>query len=403
MRRADAANLEAAPGLESGPAHLRPPTANLAADLRDAGDLACRCGGDSADFAERRLGAMGRPGDCAGGNCRRWCDRVGRAHHRCRRTAARGDGVWRCHADVDDRCVSGLASLPDGVLRRAVLRPGVRAGWLDFAPASGDPLWAVPLPGCTNRRAVVASHVGTVPLACSNCGGSCRRSWRAVSWCWPSCSGWSIPSRTCCLLASKSRRPVRFDLAVRARLECFPNLGFAGIARQSCCSPARFPIPSARDVRRCAELATASSKRVPDGCGPSTCGRGRKSYRCSTPTGSDAGFTSRRAGDRCLLFYNQPLRHPKYLALVLVVSHRECSLATFRRTLTVLDEVARVKRSDAILCDAWNERISDRLLARWGWESHKPQRWHRNYIKRFYGTYPPAAVDDTTAVLACQH
>ncbi len=99
-------------------------------------------------------------------------------------------------------------------------------------------------------------------------------------------------------------------------------------------------------------------------------------------------YHDRRPGDRCLLYYNQPLGHSNYLALTFVLSHRDCTLATFRRSLAVLDEVARVKRSDAILCDAWNLRISDRLFARWGWQAHKPQRWHRNFIKRFYGAYP---------------
>ena len=94
-------------------------------------------------------------------------------------------------------------------------------------------------------------------------------------------------------------------------------------------------------------------------------------------------------GDRCLLYYNQPRRHPNFLALKYIVSHRDCTLATFNRALLALDEVARVKRSDAILCDAWNLRISDRLFARWGWEPHKPGRWHRHFIKRFYGEYPP--------------
>jgi len=95
-----------------------------------------------------------------------------------------------------------------------------------------------------------------------------------------------------------------------------------------------------------------------------------------------------RPGDRCLLYYNQPRRFANFLALKFVVSQRDCTFATFHRSLEVLDEVARVKRSDAILCDVWNDRISGRLLERWGWEPHKPQRWHRNYIKRFYGVYP---------------
>ncbi|MGD9721576.1 MAG: hypothetical protein AB7O59_06190 [Pirellulales bacterium] len=93
-------------------------------------------------------------------------------------------------------------------------------------------------------------------------------------------------------------------------------------------------------------------------------------------------------GDRCLIYYNQPRRHANFLALPYVVSQRDCTLATFHRGLEVLDAVAQLKHVDAIVCDAWNLRISDRLLARWGWQSHKPQRWHRNFIKRFYGVYP---------------
>ncbi len=112
-------------------------------------------------------------------------------------------------------------------------------------------------------------------------------------------------------------------------------------------------------------------------------------------------YHERRSGDCCLLFYNQPLRCPTYLALTYILSSRDTSFASFRRAVETLDEVARLKRSDAILCDAWNLRISDRLFARWGWEPHKPQAWHRNFIKRFYGVYPePAAPRDEELLAA---
>jgi hypothetical protein len=71
-----------------------------------------------------------------------------------------------------------------------------------------------------------------------------------------------------------------------------------------------------------------------------------------------------------------------------VVSTRDASLASFRRGLVVLDEIARIKRSDAIICDAVNRRISARLLARWGWEPLGVGKLHRRYVKRFYGKYP---------------
>ncbi len=101
----------------------------------------------------------------------------------------------------------------------------------------------------------------------------------------------------------------------------------------------------------------------------------------------------RRLGDRCLIYYNQPRRHPNFLVLKYTVSNRGTTLATFQRGLAVLDELARLKHSDAILCDVCNLRISERLLARWGWEPHRPSRWHRHYIKRFWGVYPPPRSD----------
>lgn len=90
-----------------------------------------------------------------------------------------------------------------------------------------------------------------------------------------------------------------------------------------------------------------------------------------------------RSGDRCRLYYYQPLSIPDYLALSFVVSTRQTRLATFRRALTVLDEIARIKGSWAIVCQPMNLRISDRLLRRWGWEPHCPGERGRHYIKRF--------------------
>lgn len=92
--------------------------------------------------------------------------------------------------------------------------------------------------------------------------------------------------------------------------------------------------------------------------------------------------------DRCFLYYNQPRRMPNFLALRYVVSTEGTSYRTFRAALLALDAVAEIKRTDAIVCDAANMRLSDRLMARLGWEPHKPQRWHRNFIRRFYGVYP---------------
>jgi hypothetical protein len=98
------------------------------------------------------------------------------------------------------------------------------------------------------------------------------------------------------------------------------------------------------------------------------------------------------AADRCLLYYNQPWRMPNYLALKYVVSTSGTSFATICAALKALDAIAALKQIDAIVCDAGNIRLSDRIMKRFGWEPHKPQRWHRNYIRRFYGQYPAVAL-----------
>lgn len=91
--------------------------------------------------------------------------------------------------------------------------------------------------------------------------------------------------------------------------------------------------------------------------------------------------------DECLLYYNQPLQHSNYLTL----AYAHTSWATPYRSsllaLRILDQVAAIKRSDAILCEVTNSRISDRALRRHGWERHLESSSRRHWIKRFYGDY----------------
>lgn len=99
-------------------------------------------------------------------------------------------------------------------------------------------------------------------------------------------------------------------------------------------------------------------------------------------------YHRRHPGDRCLLYFNQPWRFPNFLAVKYVVSARGTTYSTVRRVLEALDEVARLKQTDALLCQLTQWRISRQMMARWGWQPHcRPGRWH--YIKRFYGNYPP--------------
>ena len=95
----------------------------------------------------------------------------------------------------------------------------------------------------------------------------------------------------------------------------------------------------------------------------------------------------RRSGDSIRIYYNQPLTSPNFLVLKYAESNRNTSMGSLTAALAVLDEIARLKQSDALLCDASNNRITTKLLGRWGWTPHCPSRFHRHFIKRFYGQY----------------
>jgi hypothetical protein len=94
-------------------------------------------------------------------------------------------------------------------------------------------------------------------------------------------------------------------------------------------------------------------------------------------------------GDCCLLYYNQPRKFPHFLAVKYILSSRRATWASVQRAVEALEEIARIKGSDALLCDAANWRLSTAIMNRMGWESHCPSRWHRHFIGRFYGQYPP--------------
>jgi len=95
--------------------------------------------------------------------------------------------------------------------------------------------------------------------------------------------------------------------------------------------------------------------------------------------------------DECRLYFAAPISAPGFLALTYIRSTIRTTLATFRMAVRLLDHVARLKESEAIVCEAFNRRISDRLLKRWGWEQHLLSSKRRHWIKRFYGDFSTVA------------
>ncbi len=95
----------------------------------------------------------------------------------------------------------------------------------------------------------------------------------------------------------------------------------------------------------------------------------------------------REQKNRCVLYYNQPIAHRNFLTLAYIESTLGTSFASICKSLLALEHVAMIKGSDALLCEATNRRISDRMFRRWGWEPHLVGSKKRQWIKRFYGDY----------------
>lgn len=96
----------------------------------------------------------------------------------------------------------------------------------------------------------------------------------------------------------------------------------------------------------------------------------------------------RCSGNRCRLYFNRPRRFPNFLSVPYIVSSRGTTYDTFLMIGQTLDQIAKLKGTDAIVCHVVNNALSDRIMERFGWERHCLHRWGRHFIKRFYGEYP---------------
>jgi len=101
----------------------------------------------------------------------------------------------------------------------------------------------------------------------------------------------------------------------------------------------------------------------------------------------------RREDDCCWLDYHQPFGMPSFLTLDYIRTGTLASYKTFIGACHVLDEIARIRATSAIVAHVTNRNISDRLLRRHGWERHMEAWKGRHWIRRFYQGYPDSRVN----------
>ncbi|KLU01950.1 hypothetical protein RISK_006134 [Rhodopirellula islandica] len=87
-------------------------------------------------------------------------------------------------------------------------------------------------------------------------------------------------------------------------------------------------------------------------------------------------------GDVCCLDYHVPRGMNAFMTLDYVRSGDATGFATAIGAFQVLDEIARLRKSYAIVAHVSNARITDRHLKRAGWERHLLDWPGRHFIRR---------------------
>ena len=92
--------------------------------------------------------------------------------------------------------------------------------------------------------------------------------------------------------------------------------------------------------------------------------------------------------DYCWLDYHQPFGMPGFLTLDYVRSGTAAGFKSFVGACHVLDDIAQLRGTMAIVAHVSTAAISDRLLQRLGWQQHMDNWSGRHWIRRFYDGYP---------------
>lgn len=84
----------------------------------------------------------------------------------------------------------------------------------------------------------------------------------------------------------------------------------------------------------------------------------------------------------CRAYYAFPKRTPGFMSVLYALSGPNTQYKTLYRAVVVMDEIARLRDSHAIVCQMINLRASERLMNRWGYVRHALALGDNHYIKR---------------------
>ena len=86
--------------------------------------------------------------------------------------------------------------------------------------------------------------------------------------------------------------------------------------------------------------------------------------------------------DFCRAYYAFPRRAPGFMSVLYAQSGPKTQYKTLYRAVVVMDEIAKLRDAQAIVCQTISPRASERLMNRWGYIRHAQSLGENHFIKR---------------------
>lgn len=87
--------------------------------------------------------------------------------------------------------------------------------------------------------------------------------------------------------------------------------------------------------------------------------------------------------DSCRAYFAFPFRAPGYMTVLYARGGPNLQYKTIDQAVLVMDEIAQLRDSNAIVCQVVSDRGTERLMNRWGYVRHACTLGDNHYIKRF--------------------
>jgi hypothetical protein len=87
--------------------------------------------------------------------------------------------------------------------------------------------------------------------------------------------------------------------------------------------------------------------------------------------------------DECRFYYAFPRTSPGFMSLLYVHAGEKTTYKTFHQGIAAIESLAKLNRSQAIVCQVTNDRLTERMMRRWGYVKHAEHLGRDHYIRRF--------------------